>query len=111
MVAFDVDEPSLIKLYDDASKYHLSILLQVMVITKPTPPYIYKGSQIPSFSAGYRFQCDTAFVLVNHLVFKQGLNFSQVIRKINPFVKKQLFIEFQPKEDKFVSRWWKENYR
>jgi hypothetical protein len=44
-------------------------------------------------------------------VFKQGLNFSQVIEKINPFVKKQLIIEFQPKEDKFVSRWWNENYR
>ncbi len=113
VVAFDVDEPSLIKLYDDASKYHLSILPLVMDITKPTPPYIYKGSPIPSLSAEYRFQCDTAlaFALVHHLVFKQGLNFNQIIRKINPFVKKQLIIEFQPKEDKFVSCWWNENYR
>jgi hypothetical protein len=51
-----------------------------------------------------------ALALVHHLVFKQGRKFDYIVQALAAFSDKWLVVEFIPKEDRFVSEWWTEEY-
>jgi 23S rRNA U2552 (ribose-2'-O)-methylase RlmE/FtsJ len=106
IVAFDTDETAINRLYCDVRDENAPILPLVMDIREPSPP-----NQIAA-SAVDRLQCDLvlALALVHHLVFKHFLRFDKIVAKLASFTKRTLVLEFIPKEDQFVSKWWSPKY-
>lgn len=110
VVAFDVDEACIAQLYYDAKEKRLPILPLVMDFTNPSPGYGLCNQQLAP--AIERFNCDMvlALALVHHLVFKQRLNFDQIIDGLSIFVKRWLLVEFIPGDDRYVHEWWSERF-
>jgi SAM-dependent methyltransferase len=110
VVAFDVDEACITQLYYDAKEKSLSILPLVMDFRNPSPGYgLCNQWLIP---ATERLKCDMvlALALVHHLVFKQRLNFDQIVDGLSVFSKRWLLVEFIPRDDRYVSEWWSEKF-
>jgi hypothetical protein len=93
-------------LYCDVRSENASILPLLMDIREPSP-----ANQIAT-SAVDRLQCDLvlALALLHHLVFKHFLRFDKIVAKLASFTKRTLVLEFIPKEDQFVSKWWSPKY-
>jgi ribosomal protein L11 methylase PrmA len=106
VVAFDTDETAINRLYRDVKSGNVPILPLVVNIREPSP-----ANQIAP-SAVDRLQCDLvlALALVHHLVFKHFLRFDKIVAKLALFTKRTLVVEFVPKEDQFVSKWWSPKY-
>ena len=104
VVAFDVDEACVTRLYADAKQSKFDILPLVMSFQKPTPGYGL-GQWFPS--AIERLRCDLvlALGLVHHLVFLHGLRFEQIVSGLADFSKQSLIVEFAPREDQHVAKW------
>jgi hypothetical protein len=103
VVAFDIDENCVTKLYNDASKEKLPILPLIMDFTKPTPA---RGlSSHWAIAATERFQCDMvlALGLVHHIVLNRRLNFNHIVEGLSLFSKRWAVVEFIPHEDQEVS--------
>jgi hypothetical protein len=110
VVAFDVDEACVTRLYYDAKKTCLPILPLVMDFRNPSPGYGLCNRWLPP--AIERFTCDMvlALALVHHLVFKQHLHFEQIVEGLFAFSKRWLLVEFIPRDDRYVREWWSERY-
>jgi hypothetical protein len=103
-VAFDLDDGSVCRLFEDARSKSLPILPLLMDFTWPTPPY---GIALRNSSAIDRLKCDNtlALAIVHHLVFKKGLSFEAIADTISLFTKKIAIVEFVPPEDRYVAGW------
>lgn len=110
VVAFDVDEICVAQLYHDARDRHLQILPLVMDFRNPSPGYGLCNSWLTP--ATQRLRCDMvlALALVHHLVFKQHLNFEQIVEGLSIFSNRYLLLEFVPREDQYVREWWTGDY-
>lgn len=110
VIAFDIDETCIAQLYYDSKKRNLSILPLVMSFTNPSPGYGLCNQWITP--AIERFKCEMvlALALVHHLVFKQHLNFEQIVDGLSIFSNRWLIVEFVSREDRFVSEWWSEKF-
>jgi len=106
VVACDTDETAINRLYCDVRSENAPILPLLMDIREPSP-----ANQIAT-SAVDRLQCDLvlALALLHHLVFKHFLRFDKIVAKLASFTKRTLVLEFIPKEDQFVSKWWSPKY-
>jgi len=110
VVAFDVDNSSIGKLYDEARGQNLRILPLKIDFRSPTP--FYFGRHQWAIPTENRLQCEMVFglALVHHLVFKQYMNFQQIVDGLAAFSSKSLVVEFIPREDIFVREWWSDRY-
>jgi SAM-dependent methyltransferase len=109
-VAFDVDEACAAQLFNEAKEKDLPILPLVMDFRNPSPGYGLCNNWLAP--ATQRLKCDLvmALALVHHLVFKRQLNFEQIVDGLSVFADRWLLVEFVPREDKYVSEWWSEDY-
>jgi SAM-dependent methyltransferase len=110
VVAFDVDEPSVSRLYLDSKAAALPILPLLMSFANPTPGYGVCNEALAP--ATERLRCDlvVALALVHHLVFKQRLRFEQIVRGLSSFSSRWLLIEFIGPQDRYVREWMTDRY-
>jgi SAM-dependent methyltransferase len=110
VVAFDVDEGCITQLYYDSKEKNLPILPLVMDFRNPSPGYGLCNQWLAP--ATERLKCDMvlALALIHHLVFKQHLNFDQIINGLSIFSKRWLLVEFIPRDDRYVREWWSERF-
>jgi hypothetical protein len=108
VVAFDVDETCINNLYKSCD-YQTDILPLVIDFCHPTPAH---GKNLEFASATQRLKCEMvlALAVVHHLVFKQSETFENITSKLAGFTNKWLLIEFIPKEDRYVSEWYNDNF-
>ncbi|NJL51301.1 MAG: class I SAM-dependent methyltransferase [Hydrococcus sp. SU_1_0] len=98
VVAFDINEDCITQLYDDSCSEHLPILPLIMDFTKPTPA---RGlGDHWAIAATKRFQCDLvlALAVLDDIVFRQRLNFEQIVEGLSQFSKNWAIVEFIPPE-------------
>jgi len=105
VLASDMDEMCVDSMYKRLKSSKLPVSPLVMNIRNPTPA---KGLDYKWWpSAVDRFQVDmvVALAVMHHLVFKNWLDFEQIISALSAFTKDALVVEFVGPEDKFVSEW------
>lgn len=116
VVAVDIDESCVDKLYEYAKNEHLSILPLVIDITHATEDVfplsqddlIYQKRMTHTtpllISAERRLQCDMVLVLalIHHLVLGQNMDFTRIRKILDPLSKKYLIIEFVAKTDNLI---------
>ncbi len=109
VVSIDIDDASVCNLYRRVKAKQLPILPLVLDFRYPTAPYSIGLGKASAFE---RFQSDTVLVLalVHHLVFKQGLYFEPIVEIVSRYTRKNLLIEFVPKEDRYVGEWFEPKY-
>jgi hypothetical protein len=110
VVAFDNDETTITNQYRRNKGTNLPVLPLVMDFRSPSPGYgLLNLAYSPALK---RFDCELvlALGLVHHLVFKQSLNFEQIINTLAAFSKKWLLVEFIPPDDQFVRLWSPEKF-
>lgn len=109
VIAFDNDEPSINKLFLNQGARSLSILPLAMDFRFPTPAY---GLGLRCQDATKRFQAEMvlALAVVHHLVFKQKASFEIIANNLASYTTRWLLVEFIPKEDIYVSKWYNESY-
>jgi SAM-dependent methyltransferase len=110
VVAFDTDEACITQLYCDAKEKNLSILPLIMDFRSPSPGYGLCNQSLAPATDRLRCEMVFALALVHHLVFKQNLNFDQIVDALSVFSKQWLLVEFIPTEDIRVRDWWSEKY-
>lgn len=109
VVAFDVDEPSINRMYMNDEARRLSVLPLAMDFRRPTPAY---GLNLRCPPAIERFKCDLVLglAIVHHLVFKQNEDFDSIAEGLAEYSQRWLLVEFVPKEDRYVSEYFTENH-
>lgn len=109
VVSFDLDESCIQQLYIEASAQKLNILPLQMDFCHPSLPH---GKELEFPGATQRLKCEMvlALAVVHHLVFKQNLNFDEIVKNLVEFTEKWLVVEFIPREDIYVSEWYNESF-
>lgn len=109
VVAFDVDEPSINKLYRNEEARRLRVLPLAMDFRAPTPAY---GAGLRCEPAVDRFRSDMvlALAIVHHLVFSQKVTFSEIATSLASFSRRWLLVEFIPKEDVHVAKMYDDSF-
>ena len=116
VVAVDIDESCVDKLYEYTKKEHLSIHPLVLDISHAAEEVfpiiqdevIYQkrmAHRTPLLiSAEKRLQCDMVLVLalIHHLVLGQNMRFNQIRKILDSLSKKYLIIEFVAKNDNLI---------
>ena len=110
VIAVDIDESNVSRLYQKVKQSGASILPVFMDFCTPTPSHGVTGGYP---DAGERFQSELvlALAITHHLIFKRALTFHAVAKQLALFSKKWLLVEFVPPEDKYVSEWMNEQFR
>jgi SAM-dependent methyltransferase len=108
VIALDIDETCISHLYVEARVKSLPILPLVMDFTKPTPARGLANHW--AIAATERLQCEMvlALAVVDHIVFKQRLNFDQIVEGLAQFSTRWAVVEFIPREDPTISKLWTE---
>jgi hypothetical protein len=109
VISFDLDEPSINRLFVNHEAKELGILPLVMNFTKPVEAYGINLRCHASFER-YKSQMVFGLAVVHHLVFFHKMTFSEIIEKFSLFSEEYLVIEFIPKDDIHVSKWIKSGY-
>lgn len=109
VVAFDVDEPSINKLYRNEEARRLGILPLSMSFTDPTPAY---GLALRCEAATERFQADMVLglAIVHHLALKQGADFDSIVGNFAAYARKWLLVEFIPGTDRYMAKYYTEEF-
>lgn len=116
VVAVDIDESCVDRLYEYAKNEHLPILPLVIDITQARgkvlplvqndPVYLKRLEESTPLliSTEKRLQCDMVLVLalIHHLILGQNMNFPQLIQLLGTLSKNYLILEFVPKTDALV---------
>jgi len=116
VVAIDIDEACVEKLYNYAKHENLSIVPLIIDILNPMPPlypicdgYTVFSNDAPEQNSillpvEKRLNCDMvlALAIIHHLALGQGHNFEEIIKKLNEFTKKYLIIEFVSIDDSLI---------
>jgi SAM-dependent methyltransferase len=110
VVALDVDEACVAKLYQDAKARDLPVLPVLMDFRNPSPGYGLCNEWFPPATRRLKCEMVLALALVHHLVFKQNLRFEHFVEGTAPFVNRWLLVEFVPPEDRHVREWWSERF-
>lgn len=117
VVAVDLDEGSIDRLFGDARRQGFDILPLVANLTQPLPPLqprTYEnepslsliGDGLPLVSApNDRLQCDMvlALALVHHLTLGQGLTFAAVAAILSGLATRYLCVEFVELDDAMIT--------
>lgn len=110
VVALDVIEGAVARLYRDAKAKDLRILPLVMKFASHSPTYGRYSQRLAP--ATQRLQCDMvlALGLVHQLVFERHLNFEQISEELFAFSNRWALVEFIQLEDQQVRKWRSEHY-
>jgi len=110
VVATDNDETCLANLYRQAKDQRLDILTVSQDFARPSPTHGPNEVFPDAFS---RLNADLvmALAITHHLVFKAGMNFSQIAKTLDGFTQKTLLVEFIPREDRHVALWYTDQYQ
>ena len=109
VIAFDIDEPSINKLFNNQNAKILSILPLSMDFRKPTPAYGL-GLRCQPAEARLKAELVLALAIVHHLVFTQKERFETIIGNLHKYSEKWLLVEFIPKEDIHVSKMYNDTF-
>lgn len=109
VVATDVDETCISRLYLNPEARSRGILPLKMDTRKPPESY---GIELRCAAATERLKCEMvlSLAIIHHLVFKQKVRFDSFVKSISTLTKKWLLVEFIPREDKYVSKWYNESF-
>lgn len=105
VAAFDRDETSVADLYSDAKNRNLPVTPLLCDLMNPTPARGINCRWFPSVHERLQSEMAVALALVHHLVFKQRLDFDQIVKCFASFTRKWLLVEFIPRNDKYVKEW------
>lgn len=111
VVAFDIDDFSISKLYKQTQESGKKILPLVMDFCNPTLEHGVIRPGYPPATERLSADVSLSLALVHHLIFKSRLNFAQIAAAINSFTKKVAIVEFIPPADVHVSKWMTPQYR
>ena len=105
VVAFDIDQTSIAKLYRHVKTNGLNILPIIFDFSKPTEAH---GLYTKGYTEGHeRFACDVtvALALTHHMSYKQRVDFDTYAERTSQFTKRFAMVEFVPPEDKHIAGW------
>lgn len=105
VVAFDIDETSISKLYNRNKGGERKILPLIFDFSKPTEAHgLYSDGYL---SGEQRCACDIsmALALVHHISYKQRVPFDTTAEYLDKFTKKVAIVEFIPATDKHIAGW------
>ncbi|KKM19609.1 hypothetical protein LCGC14_1653870 [marine sediment metagenome] len=105
VVAFDIDQTSIAKLYRHVKTNGLNILPIIFDFSKPTEAH---GLYTKGYTVGHeRFACDVtvALALTHHMSYKQRVDFDTYAERTSQFTKRFAMVEFVPPEDKHIAGW------
>lgn len=109
VVATDVDETCISRLYLNREARALGILPLMMDARRPPQPY---GIELRCPAATERLKCEMviALAIIHHLVFKQKVRFEEFVSSLSALTTKWLLVEFIPREDKYVAKWYNDSF-
>ncbi len=105
VVAFDIDQTSIAKLYRHVKTNKLNILPVIFDFSKPTEAH---GLYTKGYTVGHeRFACDVtvALALTHHMSYKQRVDFDTYAERTSQFTKRFAMVEFVPPDDKHIAGW------
>lgn len=105
VVAFDIDQTSISKLYRYSKANQLNILPVIFDFSKPTEAH---GLYTLGYREGSeRFACDVtvALALTHHMAYKQRVDWDTYAEKTSLFTKRFALVEFIPDTDKHIAGW------
>ncbi len=105
VVAFDIDQTSIAKLYRHVKTNGLNILPVIFDFSKPTEAH---GLYTKGYTVGHeRFACDVtvALALTHHMSYKQRVDFDTYAERTSQFTKRFAMVEFVPSDDKHIAGW------
>ncbi len=104
VVALELDESCVSRLYLEAKRRSLSIQPLYMNVLNPTPSFGWCERQFSSASERFKTDLVLALALIHHLAFTGGQTFPRIIKTIKSFQKKFALIEFIDKFDPMAQR-------
>lgn len=110
VVAMDVDENCINRLYCDARDSDLPIQALYLDICAPTPGLGPSNKSFPP--ATERLQCELvmALAVTHHMTFGRNMRLDQTADALADFRSRYLLVEFVPKDDIYVSQWRPERF-
>jgi SAM-dependent methyltransferase len=117
VVAVDLDEASIDRLYSTARREGLSVIPLVVNLAAPIPErFALKFEKEPSLSAigsdepvvsspVKRLRCDMtlALAIVHHLALGQGMSFEQIAKLFDALSRDQVCVEFVDMQDRMIT--------
>ena len=105
VVAFDLDEPSVGRLFGDVSRDGLSVLPLIMNVMAPTPCRGVGRLQAPDAPTRMRAELVFALALVHHLALAQNRTWDHIAEALSAFTESWLAVEWVPSEDEQLRLW------
>ena len=104
VIAFDIDDLAVGRMYDQAKRQQLLILPLKMNFVWPTGNH---GMGLVYTDAYQRLGGDVvmALAILHHLARNQGVRFEFFARSVHRLARRAVIVEFIPKEDVHVSKW------
>lgn len=105
VVAFDIDQTTIAKLYNYTKISQRNILPVIFDFSKPTEAH---GLYTKGYTVGHeRFKCDVtvALALTHHMSYKQRVDFDTYAERTSQFTKRFAMVEFVPSDDKHIAGW------
>lgn len=105
VVAFDIDQTTIAKLYNYTKISQRNILPVIFDFSKPTEAH---GLYTKGYIVGHeRFKCDVtvALALTHHMSYKQRVDFDTYAERTSQFTKRFAMVEFVPSDDKHIAGW------
>ncbi len=109
VIATDIDETNLSKLYNSIKGTNIEILPLFMDICASTKIHGLFNAY-PSAEKRLKSEMVMCLAVTHHLVFKRGASFNDIAKQLALFTEKWLIVEFVPPDDKYVNKWMSNKY-
>jgi hypothetical protein len=111
VIGVDMDERALDQMYHDSKSIGSYVLPLYVNAIAPMEAIGFKEIPFPSVTDRLRSECVLCLALVHHFVFKKSqMDFKHIARLLSSYSKRYLIVEFVPKEDKHVSKWYTDRH-
>jgi hypothetical protein len=105
VVAFDIDEGSVSKLYDDVHAAGLDVQPLVMDLTRPTPGEGIGYDHLPGATSRIKGELVLALAICHHLCYGQRVPLASAIDAVAAYAEDSLLFEFIDPTDRYVQEW------
>lgn len=111
VIGIDMDEQALDQMYHDSKAAGSYVLPLYINAVAPVEAIGFKEIPFPHITERLKSECVLCLAFVHHLVFKKyQMDFMHIARLLSSYSNKYLIVEFIPKEDKHVSKWYIDEY-
>lgn len=111
VIGIDMDEQALDQMYCDSRVIGSSVLPLYVNAVAPAEAIGFKEIPFPSVTERLKSECVLCLALVHHLVFKRThMDFQHIAKVLSSYTEKYLIVEFVPKEDEHVAKWYTNEY-